>query len=177
MLTVDAHSPTPADARLRPCTHTLRPPPPKKKRVCPLRRLAGANPVVIATTPEQGYLLSPEALESALTPASRLLILCTPSNPTGSVYSSEQLAALAEVVARHPRLLVVSDEIYEHIMYEPATHHSFATYPGMYERTITVNGFSKVGFGAPFRYRSRPASRSACVHAPPARASGTWQRL
>eukprot|EP00793_Prasinoderma_coloniale_P001251 PRCOL_00005023-RA len=62
-----------------------------------MARLAGANPVVIATTPEQGYLLSPEALESALTPASRLLILCTPSNPTGSVYSSEQLAALAEV--------------------------------------------------------------------------------
>jgi len=72
-----------------------------------------------------------------------MLILCTPSNPTGAVYPQAALAALAAVVARHPRLVVLSDEIYEHIIYAPATHHSFAALPGMYERTITVNGFSK----------------------------------
>ena len=78
-----------------------------------------------------------------LTPASRMLILCTPSNPTGAVYPLAALQAIAAVVARHPRLLVLSDEIYEHIIYPPAKHHSFAALPGMWERTITVNGFSK----------------------------------
>jgi aspartate/glutamate/aspartate-prephenate aminotransferase len=72
-----------------------------------------------------------------------MLILCTPSNPTGAVYPLEALQAIAAVVARHPRLLVMSDEIYEHIIYPPARHHSFGTLPGMWERTLTVNGFSK----------------------------------
>lgn len=108
-----------------------------------MARLAGAEPRILATTSEQGFILSAEALEKALTPASRLLILCTPSNPTGAVYTPAQLAALAEVVARHPRLIVLSDEIYEHIIYPPAVHASFAVLPGMYERTVTVNGFSK----------------------------------
>eukprot|EP00878_Enallax_costatus_P038718 GHUV01044167.1.p1 GENE.GHUV01044167.1~~GHUV01044167.1.p1 ORF type:complete len:108 (-),score=18.10 GHUV01044167.1:169-492(-) len=63
---------------------------------------------------------------------------------TGAVYSLEQLQAIAEVVSRHPRLLVMSDEIYESICYPPAQHHSFAALPGMWERTLTVNGFSKV---------------------------------
>jgi aspartate/glutamate/aspartate-prephenate aminotransferase len=72
-----------------------------------------------------------------------MLILCTPSNPTGAVYPLEALRAIAAVVARHPRLLVMSDEIYEHIIYPPAQHHSFGTLPGMWERTLTVNGFSK----------------------------------
>ena len=108
-----------------------------------MARLAGAEPKLVDTGADEGYLLTPEQLEAALTPASRLLILCTPSNPTGSVYSEEQLRALAEVVARHPRLVVVSDEIYEHIVYAPAEHVSFGALPGMYERTITVNGFSK----------------------------------
>ena len=106
-------------------------------------RLSGAEPVVLPTSPEQGFLLSTQQLEAALTPRSRLLILCTPSNPTGAVYPLEALQALAAVVARHPRLLVLSDEIYEHIIYPPAVHHSFAVLPGMWERTATVNGFSK----------------------------------
>lgn len=105
--------------------------------------LAGASAVIINTTPEQGFLMSAEQLEAALTPKSRVLILCTPSNPTGAVYSLQQLQALAAVVARHPRLLVLSDEIYECIVYPPAQHHSFAALPGMWERTLTVNGFSK----------------------------------
>ncbi|KAK9814283.1 hypothetical protein WJX72_003389 [[Myrmecia] bisecta] len=108
-----------------------------------MARLANAQPVVIDTTPEEGFLLTPAKLQVALTPKSRLLILCTPSNPTGAVYSEAQLRALADVVRSHPRLLVLSDEIYEHIIYPPATHHSFASLPGMFERTLTVNGFSK----------------------------------
>ncbi|KAJ6733527.1 BIFUNCTIONAL ASPARTATE AMINOTRANSFERASE AND GLUTAMATE/ASPARTATE-PREPHENATE AMINOTRANSFERASE-RELATED [Salix koriyanagi] len=82
-------------------------------------------------------------LESKLTGKSRLLILCSPSNPTGSVYSKKLLEEIARIVAKHPRLLVLSDEIYEHIIYAPATHVSFASLPGMWERTLTVNGFSK----------------------------------
>ncbi|PNW87397.1 hypothetical protein CHLRE_02g147302v5 [Chlamydomonas reinhardtii] len=108
-----------------------------------MARLANATPVVVPTTPEQGFLMSPQQLEAALTPKSRLLILCTPSNPTGAVYPKEHLEALAAVIAKHPRLLVLSDEIYEYITYAPATHVSFGALPGMFERTLTVNGFSK----------------------------------
>jgi bifunctional aspartate aminotransferase and glutamate/aspartate-prephenate aminotransferase len=105
--------------------------------------LAGASPVIVDTTPEEGFLLTPEALEAVLTPRSRLLILCTPSNPTGAVYPLERLQALADVISRHPRLLVLSDEIYEYIVYPPAQHHSFGAISGMFDRTLTVNGFSK----------------------------------
>ncbi|KAG2437246.1 hypothetical protein HXX76_005909 [Chlamydomonas incerta] len=108
-----------------------------------MARLANATPVVVPTTPQQGFLMSAEQLEAALTPKSRLLILCTPSNPTGAVYPKEHLEALAAVIARHPRLLVLSDEIYEYITYAPAAHVSFGSLPGMFERTLTVNGFSK----------------------------------
>lgn len=108
-----------------------------------MARLAGATPVVVESTPQQGFKLTPDSLKAALTPASRLLILCTPSNPTGAVYTKGELAALAAVVAEHPRLLVLSDEIYEYIVYAPAQHHSFGALPGMFERTLTVNGFSK----------------------------------
>eukprot|EP00891_Asterochloris_glomerata_P001876 jgi/Astpho2/1876/fgenesh1_pm.00038_%23_19_t len=105
--------------------------------------LAGASAVIVETNADQGFLLSAEQLEAALTPNSRLLILCSPSNPTGAVYSKEHQRALADVVAAHDRLLVLSDEIYEHIIYPPAQAHSFAALPGMWERTLTVNGFSK----------------------------------
>lgn len=108
-----------------------------------MARLAGATPVIVEATPEEGFKLTPEKLRAALTPASRLLILCTPSNPTGAVYTREELESLAAVVAEHPRLLVLSDEIYEYIVYPPAQHHSFGALPGMFERTLTVNGFSK----------------------------------
>lgn len=108
-----------------------------------MARLANAEPVVVPTTPEEGFLMSAEKLAAALTPKSRLLILCTPSNPTGAVYPKEMLEAIAKVVAAHPRLLVLSDEIYEYITYAPAQHVSFGALPGMWERTLTVNGFSK----------------------------------
>ncbi|KAL8150580.1 hypothetical protein V2J09_020388 [Rumex salicifolius] len=108
-----------------------------------IARLADATPVIVPTPISDNFLLDPKVLESTLTEKSRLLILCSPSNPTGSVYPREILEEIAQIVSRHPRLLVLSDEIYEHIIYSPATHTSFASLPGMLERTLTVNGFSK----------------------------------
>ncbi|KAA8530893.1 hypothetical protein F0562_005648 [Nyssa sinensis] len=108
-----------------------------------MARLADATPVILSTHISENFLLDPKLLESKLSEKSRLLILCSPSNPTGSVYPKKLLEEIAQIVARHPRLLVLSDEIYEHIIYAPATHTSFASLPGMWERTLTVNGFSK----------------------------------
>jgi len=105
-------------------------------------RLAGGVPVAVETTAEDGYVLRPEALEAAITPKTRLVILNSPSNPTGVVYDRATQEALADVLRRHPHVLVISDEIYEYVVYD-AEHVSFATLDGMYDRTITVNGFSK----------------------------------
>ncbi len=107
-----------------------------------MARLAGAEPVAVETAPERGYKMRPEELEAALTERSRVLLLNSPSNPTGAVYSRGELEALAEVVRGHEDVMVVSDEIYEHVIYD-AEHVSFASLPGMWERTVTVNGFSK----------------------------------
>eukprot|EP00249_Psilotum_nudum_P013913 c24582_g1_i1 orf=373-1866(+) len=105
--------------------------------------LADATPVIVPTSMSDDFLMTPKALEAVVNDKSRLLILCSPSNPTGSVYPRERLEDIAKIVAKHPRLMVLSDEIYEHIMFSPATHTSFASLPGMWERTLTVNGFSK----------------------------------
>lgn len=105
-------------------------------------RLAGAEPVALPTTVEQDYRLDADALERAITDKTRLFILCSPSNPTGSVYTRAELEALAEVLRRHEHVYVLSDEIYEYILYG-GEHVAFAALPGMKERTITVNGFSK----------------------------------
>lgn len=107
-----------------------------------MTRFAGAKPVIVHTTAETQYRLTPQQLADALTERTRVLILCSPSNPTGSVYTHEELAALAEVLHGHERVVVVSDEIYEHVIYD-AIHVPIASLPGMQERTITVNGFSK----------------------------------
>ena len=104
--------------------------------------LAGGTPVYVETGIEQGFKMTPEQLEKAITPRTRMLILCSPSNPTGAVYSKEELNALAEVVLCHEDLLVVSDEIYEHLNYVGA-HASIATVEGMRERTVIINGVSK----------------------------------
>lgn len=104
--------------------------------------LAGGKPVSMLAGFEQDFKITPEQLESAITPATKMLILCSPSNPTGSVYTQEELDALAKVVLGHEDLFVLSDEIYEHINYI-GKHASIATYPGMKERTIICNGVSK----------------------------------
>ena len=105
-------------------------------------RFAGGTPVSIQTGVESGYLLTAKQLEEAITDKTRMVILCSPSNPTGGVYSKDQLEQLAEVLRRHPGIFVVSDEIYEHIIYD-AEFVSFASLNGMNDRTVTVNGFSK----------------------------------
>jgi aspartate aminotransferase len=105
-------------------------------------RLAGARPVIIPTRPEEGYLLTPDRLAAAITEHTRVLILNSPSNPTGAVYTPAQLAALASVLRDHPDVLVVSDEIYSQVLYD-AEHVAFASLDEMYYRTVTVNGFSK----------------------------------
>ena len=104
--------------------------------------LAGGVPVFVEATFEQNFKMTPEQLEKAITPKTRLLILCSPSNPTGSVYSKEELQALDEVILKHDDLFVLADEIYEHINYV-GKHESIAQFPGMKERTILVNGVSK----------------------------------
>ena len=106
-------------------------------------RLSGADSVFVNTTADEGFLVTPEKLRAAITERSRLLILCSPSNPSGAVYPKETLEELAKIIVEHPRLMVLSDEIYEHIVYAPAEHHSIAAMEGMWERTMVVNGFSK----------------------------------
>ena len=104
--------------------------------------LAGGTPVYVEATFEQNFKMTPEQLEAAITPKTRLIILCSPSNPTGSVYNKEELCALANIILKHDDLYVLADEIYEHINYV-GHHESIAQFPGMKERTIIVNGVSK----------------------------------
>lgn len=105
-------------------------------------KLAGGTPVIVSTEIEDNFKMTAEQLEAAITPKTKMVILCSPSNPTGSVYSKDELEKLAEVVARHEDLFVLSDEIYEHITYVGHTH-SMAEFPGMKERVIIANGASK----------------------------------
>lgn len=104
--------------------------------------LAGGKPVHIATGIYNGFKVTPEQLEEAITPKTKLLILCSPCNPTGAVYSQTELKALADVILKHEDLYVISDEIYEHLNYV-GCHTSIAAFPRMKERTILVNGVSK----------------------------------
>lgn len=105
-------------------------------------KLAEGKPVIVSAGIEQDFKITPEQLEAAITPKTKALILCSPSNPTGSVYSADELNGLAEVLKRHPEIIVIADEIYEHINYI-GKHHSIATIDGMKERTVIVNGVSK----------------------------------
>ena len=104
--------------------------------------LAGGKPVIVEAGFDQNFKMTPEQLEAAITPKTRMIILCSPSNPTGSVYNKEELQALAEVILKHEDLFVLADEIYEHINYV-GKHESIAQFPGMKERAIIVNGVSK----------------------------------
>ena len=108
----------------------------------PITQLTGGVPVHIATRAEDQFRLTADQLRAAITPKTKLLILCSPSNPTGSVYSREELEALASVLERHPQVFVISDEIYEHINYVGA-HQSLAQFPSIRERIVIINGVSK----------------------------------
>lgn len=105
-------------------------------------KLAGGNPTIVKTGFAQEFKISPEQLEAAISPKTKVIILCSPSNPTGSVYSQSELEGLAHVILKHEDLYVIADEIYEHINYV-GKHESIAQFPGMKERTIIVNGISK----------------------------------
>lgn len=105
-------------------------------------RLAGGTPVYVSAPIEQDFKITPEQLEAVITPRTRLIILCSPCNPSGAVYSAEELEALAGVIMNHEDVFVISDEIYEHINYV-GKHASIAAVPGVRERTIVINGVSK----------------------------------
>ena len=106
--------------------------------------LADAHPVILRTDAEQGYKISPLQLERAITPKTRLLLLNSPSNPTGAAYTRAELAALGEVLLAHPRVLIGTDDMYEHIWWAPEPFSTIAqVVPALYERTITINGVSK----------------------------------
>ena len=105
-------------------------------------KLAEGTPVIVPAGIEQDFKITPAQLEAAITPKTKALILCSPSNPTGSVYSAEELAGLAEVLKKHTHIIVIADEIYEHINYI-GKHNSIASIEGMKDRTVIVNGVSK----------------------------------
>ncbi len=105
-------------------------------------KLAEGHVVELPTGIDTDFKLSPERLEAAITPRTRMIMFCSPSNPTGSVYTRAELEALAEVLARHPHVLVLADEIYEHINYT-GTFTSMASLPGLEGRVIVINGVSK----------------------------------
>ena len=105
-------------------------------------KLAGGTPVYVNAGFDQNFKMTPQQLEAAITPKTKMLILCSPSNPTGSVYSRAELQGLADVIRKHDDLYVLADEIYEHINYV-GKHESIAQFEGMKERCIIVNGVSK----------------------------------
>ncbi|MBP5541541.1 MAG: pyridoxal phosphate-dependent aminotransferase [Bacteroidales bacterium] len=105
-------------------------------------RLAGGTPVYVKTTLENDFKVTPAQLEAAITPKTKLIMFSSPSNPTGMLYSREELKGIAEVVAKHENLFVVSDEIYEHINFV-GKHQSIAQFPEVKERVVTVNGVAK----------------------------------
>jgi len=107
-----------------------------------LVQIAGAEPRVLKTSFENGYKITPEELEEAITPNTKLFMFSSPCNPSGAVYSKDELEALSEVFKRHPHVYIISDEIYEYINYIGSIE-SIAQFDGMKERTIIVNGLSK----------------------------------
>ncbi|KAA6341318.1 Aspartate aminotransferase [termite gut metagenome] len=105
-------------------------------------KLVNGTNVFISAGIEQNFKITPAQLETAITPRTKAFILCSPSNPTGSVYSKDELAGLATVLAKHPQIISIADEIYEHINYV-GKHESIAQFPEIYDRVVVVNGVSK----------------------------------
>jgi aspartate aminotransferase len=105
-------------------------------------KLSGGVPVEVPTSIESDFKITPEQLEAAITPKTKMMWFSSPCNPSGSVYSREELTALAKVLEKHPHVYVVADEIYEHINFS-GTFCSIGSIPGMLEKTITVNGVAK----------------------------------
>lgn len=107
-------------------------------------KLCGGSPVIVSCGPNTQYKLSPEALEAAITPKTKWLILNSPSNPTGAAYTKAELKALGAVLLRHPQVWVLTDDMYEHLVYDGFEYSTIAQVePGLYDRTLTMNGVSK----------------------------------
>ena len=107
-----------------------------------ISKIAGGVPVEIKTSIDRDFKVTPQALEKAITPKTKMMIYSSPCNPSGSVYSKQELRALADVLVKYPQIIVISDEIYEHINFTQQ-HASMAHFEDMYDRTVTVNGVSK----------------------------------
>ncbi|KAA6304814.1 Aspartate aminotransferase, partial [termite gut metagenome] len=105
-------------------------------------KLVNGTNVFISAGIEQNFKITPAQLEAAITPRTKAFILCSPSNPTGSVYSKDELAGLAAVLAKHSQIISIADEIYEHINYV-GKHESITQFPEIYDRVVVVNGVSK----------------------------------
>jgi aspartate aminotransferase len=140
-------------------------------------QFAGATPVIVKATAQQGYKLTPAMLDAAITPRTKWLILNSPSNPTGAAYTADELRALGEVVERHPHVWVFADDMYEHIVYDDFAFATIAQVcPSLYERTLTVNGCSKayamtgwrIGFagGAPWLIKAMAKLQSQSTSNP-----------
>lgn len=106
-------------------------------------KLAEGKPVLVPAGMEQGFKVTPAQLEAAITPRTRLVMLCSPSNPSGAVYSRQEIQGLVDVLSRHPEVIILSDEIYEHINYTDSGHVSFGEFPEITDRLVIVNGVSK----------------------------------
>ncbi|MEO0881744.1 MAG: pyridoxal phosphate-dependent aminotransferase [Pseudomonadota bacterium] len=107
-------------------------------------RMAGGTPSIVACGPNANYKLTPEALEAAITPKTKWLVLNSPSNPTGAAYTETELRGLADVLLRHPQVWVLTDDMYEHLVYDDFAFRTMAQIePGLYDRTLTMNGVSK----------------------------------
>jgi aspartate aminotransferase len=140
-------------------------------------QFAGGTPVSVPAGAKQGYKLSPEALDAAITPRTKWVILNSPSNPTGAAYTAAELKALGEVIARHPHVWVFADDMYEHIVYDGFEFATIAQVcPDLYDRTLTVNGCSKayamtgwrIGFagGAPWLIKAMSKLQSQSTSNP-----------
>src|SRR3979411_1475445 len=106
--------------------------------------LGGATPVVVETKPEHGFKMKPEALEKAITRNTKWLIFNSPSNPTGAAYSRDEVRAITDVLVRHPHVWLLTDDMYEHLVYDDFAFSSPAQVePSLYERTLTLNGVSR----------------------------------
>ncbi len=126
-----------------------------------MTRLAGGEPVIVPASAETAFKLTPEALERAITPRTRWFMFNSPSNPTGAAYTHDELKALTDVLLRHPHVLVMSDDMYEHIVYDGFRFATpAAVEPALYDRTLTVNGASKAYAMTGWRigYAGGPAS-------------------
>ncbi len=106
-------------------------------------KLTGGVPVEVPTSIDNDFKMTPEQLEAAITPKTKMLWYSSPCNPSGSIYSKDELRVLADVLQKYPQIVVVSDEIYEHINYGVTAHASMASFGDMYDRTVTVNGVAK----------------------------------